>query len=316
MSRLTADDRVRRLLSIVPWIAARPEGVPIDELCAKFDIDRRRLVADLTTLSFVGVFPYSPDAQVELVIEDNRVWIHLPQWFDRPLRLTPEQGLALVASGQSLLSIPGADANGPLARGLTKIAQSLGIDADDALDVDLGQAEPGVIATLQTAIDAYRSVSMGYYTYGRDQETTRTIDPYRLYADQGQWYLTAHCHVAEGDRVFRVDRIRNAQMLDDGFAPPAEQPSLGVFSPSADDPRVVLELEPGARWVADQYPTEATEELANGRLRVTLAVASPAWLERVMLRLGPEATVVDGPDWLRRCGADAAERILGRYRDD
>ena len=61
MSRTTANDRVRRMLAMIPWIASRAEGVPIDELCARFQVDRRTLVDDLTTVSFVGLAPYTPD---------------------------------------------------------------------------------------------------------------------------------------------------------------------------------------------------------------------------------------------------------------
>ena len=52
------------------------------------------------------------------------------------------------------------------------------------------------------------------------------------------------------------------------------------------------------------------------RLLVTLAVTGPSWLERVLLRVGPEARIVriddrlGGPD----LATEAAERILARYR--
>ena len=44
--RVTAGDRVRRLLSIVPWIAAR-EGPTIEEICTRFGLTRAQLLADL-----------------------------------------------------------------------------------------------------------------------------------------------------------------------------------------------------------------------------------------------------------------------------
>jgi len=314
MSRITANDRVRRMLSIVPWIASRPEGVPIDELCSRFDIDRKTLLADLTTLSFVGVAPFTPDTQIDAVIEEGRVWIHLPQWFDRPLRLTPEQGLALVAAGQSLLSVHGADPEGPLARGIAKVAGTLGVDASASIDVRLGDAAAATVSVLQTAIQNHHRVEIDYYTYGRDEQTTRAVDPYRLHADQGQWYLSGYCHLADGDRIFRVDRISRVLEHEDSVVAPADDATLAVFRPSDDDPRVVLELEPDALWVVDQYPTEQVETLDSGRTRVTLAVTARPWLERLLLRLGPLATVVEADAELARCGRDAAARVLARYQ--
>jgi proteasome accessory factor C len=73
---------------------------------------------------------------------------------------------------------------------------------------------------------------------------------------------------------------------------------------------VVLELAPRARWVLEQYPSERVEEREGGRCRVTLAVSEQAWLERLLLRLGPDAVVVDGP---AHVAGEAAARILARY---
>ncbi len=312
MSRLTTDDRMRRMLSIIPWVAAQG-GVRIDELCARFKIDRKALLADLNVLPFVGVAPYTPDVQIDAVVDGDMVYVHLPQWFDRPLRLTSEQGLSLVASARSLLSVPGADPTGPLARGIDKIAASLGFDPDGAVDVKLGEAAEGIMVVLQRAIEDHHRVEIDYYTYGRDERATRQIDPHRLFADQGNWYLAAHCHVAGGDRMFRVDRIHSATALEATFDPPDDAPTLGVFRSAPSDPRVTLRLAPAARWVADQYPTESSTDRGDGTIDVTMAITAVAWLERLLVRLGPDVEVVAGPDDLARAGGRAAGRIRARY---
>jgi proteasome accessory factor C len=62
--------------------------------------------------------------------------------------------------------------------------------------------------------------------------------------------------------------------------------------------------------VAEQYPMEAVEELGGGRLRVTLVVAETAWLERLLLRVGPDATLRSGGEGTV---SRAAARVLLRY---
>src|SRR2546430_1153023 len=89
-------------------------------------------------------------------------------------------------------------------------------------------------------------------------------------------------------------------MLDRTFEPPAKTPAAEVFEPRAGDPRVVLDLAPRARWVAEQYPMESVQEKGKGRLRVTFVVSETAWLERLLLRLGPDATVVSGAHDIHR----------------
>jgi hypothetical protein len=49
-------------------------------------------------------------------------------------------------------------------------------------------------------------------------------------------------------------------------------------------------------------------------MEVVLAVSEPVWLERLLVRLGPEARVL-GPEDARRAGGDAAQRVLARYNE-
>ncbi len=50
--------------------------------------------------------------------------------------------------------------------------------------------------------------------------------------------------------------------------------------------------------------------MGDGNVRVRLRASSRAWLERLLLRAGPDATVVSGADGVLR---GAARRLLGVY---
>jgi proteasome accessory factor C len=318
MARIGADERLRRLLAMIPWIAAH-DGPTIAEVCSRFDVTEKELLADLDLLWMCGLYPYTPDMLIEVDIADDRVWIRYAEYFNRPLRLTPAEGLALVGAGQALLAAPGTDPEGPLARGLATVATVLGVGGGEALDVDLGAAPAGVLATLQQAAAGHRQVELDYYSFGRDEWTTRVVDPWRVFNAAGQWYLAGHCHRAGAERLFRVDRVRSAVTLDTAIEVPATSPSPlagadpPVYSPRPDDPVVVLELARSAHWVRDQYPNEGVKELRCGRLRVRLRVSELAWLDRLLLRLGRNAKVVQGDT----AAVDkAARRILVRYQDE
>lgn len=297
------------MLALVPWVASH-DGPTIDEVCARFGLTEKELLADLDLLWMCGLHPYTPDMLIEVEIADGRVWIRYADYFRRPLRLTPAEGLALVAAGRTLLATPGSDDDGPLARGLRKLAAALGIDDPDALDIDLGAAEEATLATLRQAADEHRAVDVSYYSFGRDEWTERVVEPHAVFNAAGQWYVSARCRRVDDDRLFRIDRIRAAVLTDETFTPPSEPPDLAVYSPRDDDPRIVLDLAPEARWVVGQYPVESVVERRDGTTRVTLAVSETAWLERLLLRLGPHASVVDG-DTGAVCAA--ARRVLARY---
>jgi proteasome accessory factor C len=310
--RRGADARLQRLLAVVPWIAAQ-DGPRLEEVGARFGCTEAELVDDLQLLFLCGLHPYTPDVLIDVDLHDGRVWIRYADYFARPLRLTPAEGLALLAAGTTLLAAPGSDPDGPLARGLAKLSSALGVDAGEPVEVALGPAPPETLRILSEAVARHRQVEIEYYAFGRDEWTRRVVDPYAVFSAGGQWYLSGFCRSVDDERLFRVDRVREAVPLDTGFDAPERRPDLTVYQPRPDDPRVTIELEPAAHWVVEQYPTEGVEEAGGGRLRVTLAVSERAWLERLLLRLGPAARVVDGePDVV---AAAAARRLLARYRD-
>jgi proteasome accessory factor C len=309
----TSGIRLQRLLAMVPWIAAH-DGPTVREVCDRFGITAEELAADLDVVWLVGLPPYTPDALIDVVQEGERVWIHYADVFATAQRLTPDQAVGLLTAGASVLALPGADPDGALARGVAKLASVLGVDAGQVLDVDLGGARIEVLEVLRTAVREHHRVHLDYYSYGRDKRTERDVDPYLVHAEDGSLYLLGHCHQAGGERRFRIDRIASATALDETFEPPPLNRPSGVFQPDADDPRVVLRLAPSARWVAETYPVEAVEEDPGGGLVVTLAIAAEPWLERLLVNLGEQATVVSAPGPLAGAGSRAAARILARYR--
>jgi proteasome accessory factor C len=306
---VSADDRLRRLLALVPWVAAH-DGPAVADVCARFGCTEQELVEDLDLLFMCGLYPYTPDVLIETDIVDGRVWIRYAEYFSRPLRLTSDEGLALLAKAHTLLAVPGTDASGPLARGLAKLAEVVGVDPEEALRIEINPVAPHVLDTLRQGSAERRQVEIDYYSFGRDASTVRVIDPYAVFAASGQWYVTAFCHAVDDERLFRLDRIHRATLLDTTFHELAAQPDLTVYQPQPTDPRVVLDLEPDARWVAEQYPVETIEERDDGRWRVRLVASERAWLERLLLRLGTGARVVEGPADVAR---DAACRLLARY---
>lgn len=310
MAKLSADERLQRLLALVPWVAAH-DGPRLEEVCARFGCTEQELVDDLELLFLCGLHPYTPDVLIDVDIADGRVWIRYADYFSRPLRLTPAEGLALLAAGRTLLASSAAERDGPLARGLEKLAGALGVDAGEAVEIELGPVADEVLGVLRDAVAVHRQVELDYYSFGRDEWTRRVVDPYAVFSAGGQWYVSGWCHRVDDERLFRVDRVRSAVPLASTFAPPRHPPELASYRPRAQDPRVTLDLDPSARWVVEQYPVEKVEESPGGRLRVTLVASQPAWLERLLLRLGPRAEVVGG-DGGRT--AAAAARLLARYR--
>ncbi|HEY3810192.1 MAG TPA: WYL domain-containing protein, partial [Acidimicrobiales bacterium] len=271
MPKPSAEERLGRLLAIVPWVAAH-DGPPVAEVCHRFGVGEEELLDDLNLLFLCGVYPFTPDVLIDVDVADGRVWIRMADYFRRPLRLSPQEALALVSAGSALLSVPGADADGALATALAKLDNVLGVGSDDGLDIELAQVTPPVLHAVRQATDSRRKVDLDYYSFGRDGHSRRVVQPWRVFNATGQWYLSGWCESAGGERLFRVDRISRAEVLAASFDPPASRgpETTEVYHPSPDDARVVLDLDPPVQWIAEQYPNDGVEVRSHGVLRVTL----------------------------------------------
>ena len=226
--RLSTAEKLQRLISIVAWINGREDGATLDEVCTRFDISRGELVAQLEMANMIGAESEDyTDMPVDVTFEGDVVRVFLME-FHRPLTLTPAQGLALVAAGAGSAALPGADPDGPLPRALAKLAGVLGIDPGETIDVDLGDADPAVLDQLHRAVEETKQVEVDYWSAGRDDQTHRVVDPWRVFSDEGAWYVQGHCHRAGGERVFRVDRIQALTVLDETF----ERPVRSTSAPS------------------------------------------------------------------------------------
>jgi proteasome accessory factor C len=315
VSREGAEGRLGRLLAIVPWIAAH-DGPSLEEVCRRFSVTEKELLADLNLLFMCGVYPFTPDVLIDVHIADGRVWISMADYFRRPLRLNAQEALALESAGRTFLAFPGAAGpGGPLAGALEKLDRVLGLAGGDAFDVDLAEVDADLLAALRSAVEDRSKVQLDYYSYGRDQRSTRVVHPWRVFNQAGEWYLDAWCETVAAERHFRLDRIESLAVTGETFDPPprrrtAAQPPV-VFHPDPTDPVWVLDLDEPAHWIAEQYPNESVEERGDGVLRVRLRAAPAAWLERLLLRAGPHAQVVEGD---AGAGRRAAARVLVRYR--
>jgi proteasome accessory factor C len=354
--------RLRRLLAILAWLAQVGEA-PIDEVAERFDLTPEALVTELEMAACCGVPPYTPDQLMEIVVTEATVSTRVGIALTRPRRLSPPEGFALAASARALLAVPGSDEGGALSRALDKLDRALG---GEQIGVELDA--PALLEVVGEALASGGRLAISYYSASSDRVTEREIDPIRLFASEGHWYVDAWCTLAGDVRRFRVDRINAARPVDvparpdgsgsgsgvadgsgsgagsgvadgagsgvadgagsgvaDGMADsdtvPATHRDLASVGPAGFDPfvpgpdsrRVRLSVDPSTAWLVESIPSAGPPESVDGRVELEVFVAGDAWLERLLLRLGPDARVIF-PEEYRSLGAEAAARVLERYR--
>ncbi|MEU7816138.1 WYL domain-containing protein [Pseudonocardia sp. NPDC049154] len=314
-------DRLPRLLSLVPYLLARP-GIPIAEAAADFDITPRQLRRDLELLWMCGLPGYGPGDLVDLSFSGDTVTVTEDAGMRRPLRLTTAEATALLVALRTLGEAPGVVDTAAVRRATAKIERAVGDAGVATVAVDLTREEEATAAAVRGALDRGRALQIVYYTAGRDAVSRRTVDPMRLLLVEGRGYLEAWCRRAEGVRLFRLDRVEEVAELAEPSAPPSDaEPhdvSRGLFSPSEEHRTAVLEVAREARWIAEYYPVdEVVEHLdGSGAARVLLRYADPAWLVRLVLGLGGGARVLEPPELAVAVAERAREALAAATTTD
>ncbi|AOS63233.1 helix-turn-helix transcriptional regulator [Actinoalloteichus hymeniacidonis] len=319
-----SSERLSRLLSLVPYLLARP-GIPIAEAAADFDVTPRQLRKDLELLWMCGLPGYGPGDLIDLSFDDESVMVSYDAGMSRPLRLTTTEATSLLVALRALTDDPGVTDVDAVARAVAKIEAAVGRAQPSGVVVGLGRhgaVREGVRDSVQQALERRRALRLRYYTASRDEISERTIDPTRLVLLDGRDYLEGWCRSAEGMRLFRMDRIDQADVTDEPAAPPkhAEPVDLttGAFRPAADQHAAVLVLDRDVRWVAEYHPVEDPIEVEGGRLRVTMRYSDSSWMLRLVLGLGGRVQILEPASLAEavRSRAGAALSLADKLAED
>lgn len=299
--------RLARLLSMLPWVIANP-GATVEEVCERFDYSPRQLAADLNLVFVCGLPGYGPGDLMVAYIDDDEVVVEMADYFSSAVRLSAPEALTLLAAGMAVMS--SGQAPDALKSGVAKLQQLLLPDSSEAFVVDI--AEPALVGRLRQAAADGVVLNIVYTAISSDATTVRDIEPWTVFSTMGNWYVSAHCRLAGSERVFRIDRIQEAEPTGDTFEPPAEPPPPVVsYSPGVDDVTATIRLAPAARWIIDYYPVDELET-ADDTALVRFSASDPKVIARLLLRLGPAAELIEGAE-VGAVLSDLRSRILNRY---
>lgn len=305
------------MLALVPYLRAR-EGIRVDDVAKDFGVKPAQIVKDLKVLWFCGL-PNSVtgdmiDIDMDALDGEGVVRLTNADFLTRPLRLAPHEALALMVALRALRETGGQERDA-VDRALAKLEAAAGEVASraSAVDIHVDPVDLSIRKAVDEALREHTQLDLTYYVPARDETTQRVVDPMRLIFSEGQGYLEAWCNRVSEVRMFRLDRIAAATLLDTPASPRAPSHrvdlSRGVFHPDPADPLAVIEVEPSARWIADYYPIESQRELGNHRLLVRLRFRDDRWLQRLILRLGGDARLVEPVDVAVQIRQRAAEAL-------
>jgi proteasome accessory factor C len=312
-----ASDRLLRMLGMITYLD-RHEGVPVEAIAEQFGVSTRQVMDDIDTLWVTGTPGYYPHDLIDFdaaSYEQGVVRLTESRGMTRPLRLGAREAVALVAALRAIDAALG-DAMDPeraevLRSALAKLTAATG-DAAAAVDVQLAvDAAPDVAAAVATALRHGRRLHLRYVN-ASDVTTERDVDPVRLVTDDERSYLLAWCLLVDGERLFRVDRVLSAEVLDTAAEDHEVPAGADVFSPGAEGELVTLHLSSRARWVAETTPVDAVRNLDDGSFEVDVRVVQHAWLRHLVLQAADDVLEIH-PARIAQEVAAAARAALRAY---
>lgn len=300
--------RARRLLALLPHLR-RNETIPLARLAAAVGCTPAEVAADLTTLTMCGVPPFTPFDMIDLLIEGDSVTVNLEApGIERPLRLTIAEARALGAA----LDAAGFAPRSALRQKLLAVAAD-SVSTDELERTVRAGAAPGGIAdlyaTLAAAADEHEKVLITYFTGSTGRTSQRVVHPWALVNRLGTWYLIALCEGVGEERVFRLDRIRDALGTGEPFTPPT-MVEYAVTPGPEHLPVAEIRFAPDAVLPDTRsWPGVVFETLGDGSTIARMPYQTVSWIaRRVTARLG-EAEAL-GPAEVRDAVRTLAETLL------
>jgi proteasome accessory factor BC len=293
--------RLVTLASILIEAGRANERLRVDNVCERLQVTPAELREDVNVLNVVNFGGGSYVLYAE-VGEDGLIEVDPEPYSDnfaRPARLLPVEAKALVAAidliGEHL-------PEGALTSAREKIVAALGADPmEQGLQIaSAGGDDSEVARVVSQAIAARRLLRLEYYKANEDEFSERTVEPYALINGREGWYVASFDPQKNDVRHFRLDRIKSAEVLDQGYSPrPEVDPAADVEGwprtgevEASRTARVWISPD-RARWAREERTV--VQELSDGAVVVELSYAGQDWLVREVLKEAGDAAVLEPP---------------------
>lgn len=170
-----------------------------------------------------------------------------------------------------------------------------------------------------SALVKRQRVELTYHTRSRDARSVREVSPQRLVHYRNAWYLDAWCHRSESLRVFSLDAVEDARLIDRrarNIALKTVEAELGsgygIYRGKSLRWAVLRFSADAARWVRAEvwHAEQQSTDLDDGGYELRIPYSKSPELEMDILRHGEQVEVL-APEALRK---RIAQRLVDASR--
>lgn len=191
--------------------------VSIEEVERRFEISRRTIYRDLKELESAGVPIVYEQGVGYSIIEGYRIL---------PSRFTENEVLSLMIAEKIMLQHETEFIKRNFESALAKVKSSFQLqqknvlgELEDKLYVNKITSEylPNVINLLLESTISKLVIDISYIKSTDIHQELRRVESIGLFYEAGFWYVLAFCHLRNGYRNFRLDRIKQIHLTSDTF---------------------------------------------------------------------------------------------------
>lgn len=302
-------------VALAHYAASLPEGkrVPLEDIARDFGYPVREIRAALQAV--IEVEDRDLTIIADLAIEDDRLVKYYrggyEKEFRRPLRLSPVQARAALLA----LDLVSRAADPNIVASLRN--KVLGAVAGEVAVVEVGERadeDLSITTAIETARKERRLLEIRYPS--GTQLAARTVEPHLMSNIEGVWYLNAYCRHAQAARLFRLERILTARLLDGCFEPREDMELKTEYEDI--DPRgyaarrAVVRFSPEvARWMEERPELDLLSEHEDGSADYALYYTDESWAARRVMQYLGEAVVVEPEDLIAEVHRQAQALLEG-----
>ena len=276
--------------------------IPASDLVERFSIPEEQLEEHLSLLNLVnfggGCYTVYAELHAGTVNVDKELY---GDTFRAAPRLTPLEARAIRLALEFVGPMVAAGAHTPLERVRKKLEETFGrFELAQTPEPHDDAEEETLVGTLSEAIRGRRLVELDYLKEEGAEPEAHVVEPYHLERKLPFWYVHTWDRTRDGERSFRLDRMRSARQLDEEFEPRSGFEPRGLSGART----VRVWYSPAiARWQVER----GARPLADGAALTELPVGSPEWLVGEIFSHRGEAVVLEPEDLRRRVAERAAE---------
>lgn len=261
--KLTNQDLFGIALSISGYLEHNNNEVTVEQACEHFDISKtqlRKLISTLFTLENLKTTDFYFDFDLQAFDKNGVLRLNRKALITDPPKLSNQQVSALAMGLEYLSSFEGLANDADLSR-LMKIFGAT--KKTTAPLADKGEK----LGMLREAITSETQIECEYINT-RGERGKRILEPLRIDLVNGLYYLRAYCPKNEAVRSFRLDRMKNPELLTETLSKQARQASLSdeINLATESEKLVEVAVDLQAKDFFRSFSSEETPELREDKL--------------------------------------------------